>query len=118
MPRRIKAEKLLQPAVHGSIATIFEPLKIPAHVSRAPRWVAREPCQVVPILVVGINREHGIMSGASAECTGARIQHSIDRLALKLPIVFGIAFLWLEVAVVPNEEVPLQPRVLRRKCVK
>ena len=71
VPRGVEAE-LGQPPVEGApMLTIFQFFEIFAHVVGTPRRVVGQSCQQVPILIVWIYGDHGVMGCTAAEAARA-----------------------------------------------
>ena len=97
---------------------VFKALEVTAHVVATPAGVFGKRCDVVPIVVMGINEDHRVMRGASAQSSGARVKNPIHPLA-----VTGCAITWIElllviVGVVTHKEVPAKRLVFRGKGVE
>ena len=71
-PGRV-ATRRATPAGSGSL----QPLEVAAHVGRAPRCVAGQRRDLVPIGVVRRHQDHRIVRGAAAERAGARIVDAV-----------------------------------------
>src|SRR6266852_6909204 len=117
MPGRVESD-LRQPAVERAVMAVFHSLEVSPHAFAPPARIAGKLGDVVPIRVVGTNQDHGIVSGASTQCTGARIQHAIHMLALEVFEVLWIEPLLIVISIVTNKEIPLHSFVFRSKAMK
>ena len=100
------------------MAAVLEALEVRAHVLGAPRRIAGEIRELVPVRVVRVDEDHRVVRGAAAERAGARVQHAVDALAVVRVAVLRVAPLLLVVVVVADEEVPAQRVVLGRERMK
>src|SRR2546423_4939546 len=95
------------------VGAAFEPLEIVAHVVAVPGGISCQLCEIVPVAVMRVDRNHRIVRRASAERARARVENAIrvfDELA--------IAPLLLFVPVVAYEVVPLEGFILSRRAMK
>ena len=90
--------------------------KYVAHVLGAPRRVAGEIGELVPVGVVRVDEDHRVVRGAAAERGRARIQHAVDRLPSTSSRYFGSRPLPRLVGVVADEEVPADARRSRSRA--
>src|SRR5712692_2369078 len=116
MPGRIESD-LRKPAAQWMIMAVFQALEVRPHAFRAPARIAGKSGDIVPIRVVGTNQDHGIVGGASTQCTGARIQHAIHMFALEVFEVLWIEPLLIVISIVTNKEIPLHSFVFRSKAM-
>src|SRR5437016_5677409 len=92
---------------------IFQALEIGPHVLGTPRRIAGELSDVVPVGVVWINQDHGMVSRAATERAGPRIEDTImGWYELTVPSLLRF------IRIVPDEEIPLHRLVLGRKRVE
>src|ERR1700678_580414 len=117
MPARIDAQ-FVQPPVNTSIVTVLQPLEICAHLVSLPGRVAGKLRDLIPIRIMGIDQDHGIVGGATAESACPRIQHSVNPTAIPLLPVLRVLALAHIVAVVAYEEIPFHRVVLRSEWMK
>ncbi len=68
---------------------------------------------VIPIRVVRIDQDHGVVGGAPAQRAGARIEDAVARWH-----VVGVALLLAIVVIVPHEEIPLHGGVFGSESVE
>ena len=105
VPRRIEPE-LRQPPVHGTVPAVLEPLEVSPHLVSRPALVACEFSDVIPVGVVRIHEDHGVVRGASAEGAGARVVDAVHARPARVFDELRVAPLPLLVAVVTDEERP------------
>ncbi len=109
---RVPAGDFLEQSEERALMTVLHALEVPAHVAGAPGLVADELGDIVPVLVIRIDHDHGVVGGAAAKRPGARIEHAValgDKLVVKL--------LLRVIGVVAHEELPAHRLVLRRHRV-
>ena len=95
------------------MTAIFEPLKIFSHLGGAPRWIAGQLCERVPIGVVGIDHNHRIVGGTAAQRSSTGIEDAIVLTPeVRIPRLLCI------IGVVPYEEIPPEGGILRSKGMK
>ena len=70
---------------------VLEALEVRAHVLGAPRRIAGQVGELVPVGVVRIDEDHRVVRRAAAERARARIPHAVDRLVVPLLQVLRIA---------------------------
>ena len=102
----------------GAVVAVLETLEVPAHLLGAPRPIARDVGNRVPVLVVRVNEDQRVVRRAPAERAGARVEDAIHAGAVPRLAVFRIAPLLHVVGVVPDEEVPAHRLVLGREGVE
>src|SRR5919109_877761 len=95
------------------MAALLDPLKVLTHPACAPRLIAGEVRDIVPVGVVRVNQDHGVMRGAAAERPGARVKY-----ATPFGRVLVVSFLTLFVCVMPHKKIPLHERIFRCKGMK
>src|SRR5436309_15827619 len=93
-------------------------LEIGAHGVGAPGAIAGELGDPVPVRVVRIDQDRGVVGGAAAERSGPWIENAVDRLAAPLRVVLRVALLFLLALVLADEKIPLHPLVFRRRRMK
>ena len=91
----------------------LEPLKIWTHPRRSPAWVAGQISNVIPVRVMRVDQDHGIMRSASPQSTGARIEDAVARR-----LVVRVAPLLLFILVVPDEKIPFDGGVFGSESMK
>src|SRR5271170_7859009 len=91
--------KFCQQSVQPVVMAVLQALEVAPHIFTVPRLVASERRDAVPIGVMRIDEDHGIVRGAATKGSGARIQDAINALVGIDPIL-GILLLSLGVAVV------------------
>ena len=106
MARRVKAGELGDPAFERTVLAVFDALEVAAHIVRPPGGVAGQLRDIVPVRVMRINKDHRVVRRATAQCTGARVEHAVLRRA-----IFAIFLLALFVGVVTDEVIPTQRRI-------
>jgi hypothetical protein len=109
VPARIDPKQVCEPS-ERIVPAVFDPLKVAPHRLGAPRGVAGEIGDVVPVLVAGRDQDQRVVGRAAAERPRARIPHAIlggdeVRIAPLLRIV----------GIVPDEKIPAHGRVLGRE---
>src|SRR5260370_41029724 len=98
--------------------TAIQSFTIPTHVSCAPRIIASQRCDSVPVSIVRINQNHSVVSGASSQCASSRIEYSVDTFAVPELAILFIFLLYLGVIIVPDKEIPLYGIVLTREAME
>src|SRR5262249_48996402 len=63
----VQAKTLVQPSIEWPVVAIFQALEILTHVLRLPGSVAGQLEQIVPVGVMRVDHDHGIMSRTAAE---------------------------------------------------
>jgi hypothetical protein len=96
----------------------LEPLEVLAHVAGRPAVVAGDPGDVVPVLGVGIQRDHRVMRGAPTERPGTRIEDARLLVRPRVRDVFAVELLLRFIVVVLDEEVPAHRRLFGRADVQ
>src|SRR5512143_3423927 len=95
------------------MATILHALEILTHVLRFPRRILRKFRHVVPVLIVRVNENHGVMRRAASQRTGSGIENTIIFFSelgiLPLPAIIGV---------MPDEKIPPDRLVFRCERVK
>src|SRR5262249_56184953 len=81
VPRGIDAD-LGQEAVRPAVVAVFELLEVSPHAAGAPGRIAGEAGDVVPVRVVRIDHDHGVVSGAAPPGTPARVENPLDAAAV------------------------------------
>ena len=117
MARGVEAQPL-KLAVEPAIAAILDPLEIAAHMGCAPGSI---PCQfgdAVPIIIVRIDGDQGVMGCAAAQRARPGVENPVDRQSLIFSLIFWIGLLQRIGGVVAHEELPGQRLVFRREGVK
>jgi hypothetical protein len=109
----VDAKELVEPAIERLMLAILQALEVLTHVLGFPGRIPGEPSDVVPIGVVGIDEDHGIVGGTASQGAGAGIEN-----AIMLGAEVHITVLLLVIGVVPHEEIPLHRRILGRKGMK
>lgn len=108
MAARVPAEKLVEEPAKLAIVTIFKPLVVVPHVGGTPRNITGEFGDLVPVTVMRVDKDHGIVARTAAKraCTG--VKHAV-LLGRKLAVeaLLGI------VIVVPHKKPPGHVLVLR-----
>src|SRR5712692_690483 len=85
------------------VSVCSQTFQVSAHIRGTPRAVAGERGDAVPIGVVRIDRDHGIVGCATAQGPGARVEHTVHALAVEFPVILVVAHLTCVVGVVANE---------------
>ena len=80
MSGRVQAEPR-RGAPHRPVAAVLQPLEVAPHVRRAPRCIAGQRRDAVPIGIVRRHQDHRIVRGAAAERAGARIEDALAAAA-------------------------------------
>jgi hypothetical protein len=100
------------------VLVLLELHEVVAHLRRLPGVIAGQLLDVLPVVVEGVHRDHGVVSGTSTKSASPRVQHSerlsVGRrretdvfLAVGLAVAhLGVPLLTLEVGVVVDEVVP------------
>ena len=101
-------------ALQRPVLAVLQLLEIGPHAVGAPGGIAGQVRNVVPIVVVRIDNDHGVVCGAAAKATGARIPDAVDGLAIVVRHVFVILVLPGVVGVMADEKVPAHRVVFRR----
>src|SRR4029078_8571585 len=99
-PPRVPARRLPE-AFGRPVALVLDPLEVLPHLSGAPRRIAGEVGDLIPVRVAGTDQNHRVVRGAAAEGACARIPDAV-LLGDKL----GIQPLPPRIVVVADEEVP------------
>jgi hypothetical protein len=118
-------EGSLQPAAEavaddrvGQILVLLELLEVVAHLGRRPGVVASQLLNVLPVVVEGVHRDHGVVSGTSTESASTGVQHSewlsVGRrrqtdvlLAVGFTVDhLGVSLLALKIGIVVDKVVP------------
>src|ERR1700761_305627 len=98
--------------------TVFQFFEIFAHAFWRPRRIAVGIGDSLPVRVLGIDDDHGIVCCAATKRPGSRIQNAINGITLVILVVLGVPLLLLGVLIMPNEEVPLESFILRSVGMK
>src|SRR5271170_7249017 len=117
MPPGVDAQ-LVEPAINPSIMAILQPLEVAAHLACSPARVASQCRDAIPVRIMRIDQDHGIVGGTATQGPRSGIKHSVDITAIPTLPVIRIAALARVVAVVAYEEVPLQGLIFRSEGVK
>ena len=106
MTRGVPAKEFIDPPPRKpSVGAVLHALVVLAHVLRLPRGIARQIRKIVPVLVVRIDHDHGVVRRAAAQCPCPRIEYS------RFPVdvaVLGVFLLLLIVAVMADPKIPSQ----------
>lgn len=106
------------------ILALLELLEVVAHLGRRPGVITSQFLDVLPVVVEGVDRDHGVVGGTSTQSASTRVQHSerlsVGRrrqadvlLAVGLAVHhLGVPLLTLEVGVVVDKVVPCLRLVL------
>ena len=113
VPGQVDPKQLLEPAIHRPMLAVLQTLEVLAHVIGLPGGIPGERGDVVPISIVRIEENHGVVGSAAAQGTSTRIEDAIV-LFPKVPVPLLLRVL----RVVPYEEIPLHRLILRRQGVK
>src|ERR1700761_8836532 len=73
--RGVDAEKTQQ-AIQWTVPAGFEALEIAPHIRCFPTRILSQAGDVIPILVLRVDEDHGVMRGASAEAARPRIKYT------------------------------------------
>src|SRR4051794_27676133 len=103
MPGRIDPVPA-EAAPERAITAIFQPLPVAPHVDSAPRFVAGQRGDAVPIAVMRRHEDHRVMRGTAAERTGPRVQDSLWP-------TFAVALLLHIVGIMTDVKIPAHRRV-------
>src|SRR5207253_10605209 len=95
------------------ILTSLQSFKILPHVLAVPGRVSDQLSNPIPVTVMRIHRDHGIMRRASAQRAGPGVQ---DPLPLRP--VFTIPRLACFILIVPDKEIPTKGWVLARQAME
>ena len=120
-PTRDRLPGLQQPQKDAAVTVLgaLDAIEVLAHPPGAPAVIARDLGDVVPVALVRIHRDHGVVRGAAAERRGARIEDArragIPGIA---PVVLRIALRPVVVGIVLDVELPAEARVLGRQAVE
>ena len=109
---------LLTKPLEAPVVAVLHAFEIRTHVVRAPRRVARDVRDLVPIRVVRVHEDHRVVRRAAAERAGARVEDAVHLPGVVRLDEFHILTLPRIVLVVTDEEVPSQRLVLGRQRVK
>ena len=109
---RVEAEPAPEP-LERTMAAILDPFEVRAHVVGAPRRVAGQIGELIPVGVGRIDEDHRVVGGAAAKRAGARVPHTL----LGRHVIRILLFL-RGVLVVVNEEVPPHRLVLGGERMK
>src|SRR5215472_12111713 len=96
-----------------TVPAAFDTLEILAHPLRSPGWVAGEIPDVIPIRVMRVHQDHGVMRRAAAQGAGAGIKDAVLRC-----LVVRVPPLLVFVLVVPDEEIPFHRGVFGSEGMK
>src|SRR5215467_4507984 len=105
-------------AIRPPVVTVLELLEVAAHAPGAPGGVPGEALDVLPVGVVGIDHDHGVVGGAAAQRARARIEDAVDAGAVPVVAILRILLLARLAAVVAHEEVPGHRVVLASEAVE
>src|SRR5215831_5016948 len=105
-------------AIWPPVVTVLELLEVAAHGPGAPGGVPGKALDVLPVGVVGIDQDHGVVGGAAAQRARARIEDAIDAGAVPIVAVLRILLLARLAAVVAHEEVPGHRVILASEAVE
>src|SRR5215831_7650248 len=89
------------------ILASLDELKILPHLVRRPRVVAGQHSDAIPVTLVRVHGDHGIVSRTASQRPGPRVPDSLSSF-----ISLGIVVLTIVVRVMPDEIVPLQVLIL------
>ncbi len=95
----------------AEVVAVLEHLEVPAHVRRAPRVVASDVGDVLPVALVRVDGDERVVRGAAAERAGARVEHA---LVGELGVERGLR----RVVPMVDEEIPPHVLVLGRLRVE
>jgi hypothetical protein len=109
MVRGVQAEDV-QEALERPVAALLDFLEVLPHRRRAPRRVARQVGEVVPVRRARRHEDHGVVRRAAAQRAGARIPDALLRLD-----ELAIAALLREIGVVPDVVVPAHRGIFGRE---
>src|SRR5262245_59859717 len=98
-----------------AVMTVLHPLEVLAHVLCLPRGIARQVGKIVPILVMGIHCDHGIVGCTATQRPRPRIEYSGLSVDLAMLDVF---LLLLIIAVMSDPEIPAHSVTLRGNSVE
>src|SRR5262249_57938269 len=98
-----------QEAIRPAVVAVLERLEVAPHATGAPGRIAGEAGDVVPVRVVRIDHDHGVVGGAAAQGARARIENPVDPGAVPRLAVFRILSLARLAAVVADRGGP-RPR--------
>src|SRR5215471_10363582 len=93
-----------------AVMTVLHTLEVLAHVVRLPRGIARHVGKIVPILVMGIHCDHGIVGCTATQRPRPRIEY--PGLSVDLAML-DIFLLLLIIAVMSDPEIPANSITLR-----
>ena len=91
----------------------LEPLKIRTHPRRRPVRIAGQIPNVIPVRVMRVDQDHGVVRGAPPPRARSRIEDA----ALGRPVVW-VAPLFRFIFVVPDEEIPFHGGVFGSESMK
>src|SRR5436309_2013852 len=107
-----------EPAKQRPVTAVLQAFEVPAHVVRVPTGILCQLLNVLPILVVGVNQNLGVVGGASTQGAGTRIENSINSLAIVLADELPIPLVLGDIRVVVDKKVPFHALVFRSKSMK
>ena len=105
MPAGILSEMALQLLVRP-VRALLDALEIGPHVFCAPRRIAGQVRDLIPVGIVRVHQNHRAVGGASAEDAGARVEDAVDVPAVDRRAVARVPRLFHLIAVVADEEIP------------
>src|SRR5207249_9859205 len=118
MTRRVPAGDFVDPSPRDGevpVLTVLHAPEVLAHVLCLPRRIARELGEVVPIPIVRIHQDHGIVRGAPAECSRTGVEDpglTVDRAVPWVPPLLR------RIGIVTDPEVPSDRVTLCRDAVE
>src|SRR5262249_25394084 len=98
-----------------AVMTVLHTLEVLAHVLRLPRGITRQVGKIVPILVMGIHCDHGIVGCTATQRPRSRIEY--PGLSVDLAM-FEVFLLLLIIAVMSDPEIPANSVTLRGNSVE
>src|SRR5262245_14851196 len=98
-----------------AVMTVLHTLEVLAHVLCLPRGIARQVGKIVPILVMGIHCDHGIVGCTATQRPRSRIEYPWLSVDLAMLDVF---LLLLIIAVMSDPEIPANSITLRGNSVE
>src|SRR4051794_32654429 len=105
------AQGIREPLGRGlEIVAVLELFKMPAHRVTFPRSVAGRGCNAVPVAVLRVHGDHGVVRRAAAERAGARIENSFAWDEFTVALRIG--------RIVLHVEVPREARVFGSEGMK
>src|SRR5215468_11984072 len=93
-----------------AVLAVLHTLEVLAHVLRLPRGIARQVGKIVPILIMWIHGDHGIVGCTATQRAGPRIEYPGLSVDLAMLDVF---LLLLIIAVMSDPEIPANSVTLR-----